>query len=259
MNISADICNELHQFFDKILVVSVPRFSDRHKHVEERLHGLNFEFFWGADKLKLDIETAKTDGTYDEATAIKLERLGKPLSTGELACALSHRMVYEAMIRNGWKKILVLEDDVWPLYDQMDLVKYALKELPKEWDLTYFGYLKHERITAGLKLKQLFYKVASLLGFIKWNYTMAANMLPKKYSKHLKKAGFHDCTHAYAITLEGAKKLLKAQTPVVYRADDLLSYTILKGKFTSFLTEPKFFDQENFHLGDMPSKIKEEH
>jgi glycosyl transferase, family 25 len=258
LNIPADICKEFQQFFDKVLVVSVPRFTDRHQHVEERLKGLNFEFFWGADKLKLDLETAKRDGTYDEAKAIELERLGKPLSTGELACSLSHRMVYEAMIKNGWNKILILEDDVWPLYDQMLLVKDALKELPKQWDLTYFGYLKHEKLTFNLKLKQFFYKMVSPFGLIKWNYRMASNMLPRKYSAHLKKAGFHDCTHAYAITLEGAKKLLKAQTPVVYRADDLLSYTILKGDFSAFLTEPKFFDQEDFHLGEMTSKIKEE-
>ena len=259
MNISPDICKELQQFFDKILVVSVPRFTDRHERVQERLKGLNFEFFWGADKLKLDMETAKRDGTYDEAQAIRLERLGKPLSSGELACALSHKYVYAAMVENDWKRVLILEDDVWPLYNNMDVLGSALLELPKEWDLLYFGYLKHEKITFGLKLKQFFYKMISPFGLIKWNYTMASNMLPKQYSTHLKKAGFHDCTHAYAITLEGAKKLLAAQTPVVYRADDLLSYTILKGKFTAFLTEPKFFDQEDFHLDEVVSKIKEDH
>ncbi|MEP7165949.1 MAG: glycosyltransferase family 25 protein [Ferruginibacter sp.] len=259
MNIPADICKELQQFFDKVLVVSVPRFTDRHQRVQERLRGLAFDFFWGADKLKLDMEAVKQDGTYDEATAIKLERLGKPLSAGELACALSHQYVYAAMIENGWERILILEDDVWPLYSNMPLIKNAIHELPREWDLLYFGYLKHEKITFGLKFKRFFYKMVSSFGLIKWNYTMAANMLPGKYSRHLKKAGFHDCTHAYAITLEGAKKLLKAQTPVVYRADDLLSYTILKGNFTAFLTDPKFFDQEDFHSGEVVSKVKEAH
>jgi glycosyl transferase family 25 len=259
LSISPDICNELQHFFDKILVVSVHRFTDRHERVRERLKGLDFEFFWGADKLQLNMETVKEDGTYDESKAIELERLGKPLSSGELACALSHRNVYTAIIENGWKRVLILEDDVWPLNNNMAQLPMALKELPGQWDLLYFGYLKHEKISFDVKLKQLFYKIVSPFGLIKWNYTMAANMLPRKYSAHLKRAGFHDCTHAYAVTLEGAKKLLDAQTPVVYRADDLLSYTILKGKFTAFLTKPKFFDQEDFHLGEMNSKIKEEH
>jgi glycosyl transferase family 25 len=259
LNSSPFIFNELQQFFDKILVVSVPRFTDRHQRVQERLKGLAFDFFWGADKLQLNLEKAKNDGTYDDVKTMELERLGKPLNSGELACALSHRNLYAAMIENGWKKILILEDDVYPLSENMPMLLKALQELPEEWDLVYLGYLKHEKITFNLKIKQFFYKILSGLKLMKWNYTMVGNLLPKPYSAHLKKAGFHDCTHAYAITLEGAKKLLEAQTPVVYRADDLLSYTILKGNFTAFITNPKFFDQESFHLEEMISKIKEEH
>jgi glycosyl transferase family 25 len=85
---------------------------------------------------------------------------------------------------------------------------------------------------------------------------MVSNLLPKPFSRHLKKAGFHDCTHAYAVTLAGAKKLLAAQTPVVYRADDLLSATIMKGELNAFVSEPKFFDQEIFHNSAILSEIK---
>ncbi|CAN5863731.1 N/A [soil metagenome] len=257
MNLPENSIIFLQQYFDKVLVVSVPRFTDRHQRVQERLKGLSFDFFWGADKLKLDLKTAKQEGVYDEEKTKQFERLSKPLSLGELACSLSHRNVYEAMIANGWKKILILEDDVWPLYNNMPLLIPALQELPAQWDLVYLGYLKHEKVTGQLKLKQFFYKILSNVGLMKWSYTMVSNLLPKRYSAHLKKAGFHDCTHAYAITMEGAKKLLKAQSPVVYRADDLLSYTILKGNFTAFVTEPKFFDQEDFHLAEMASKVKE--
>lgn len=257
MNFPPDTARFLQQYFDKILVISVPRFTDRQQRVKERLQELPFEFFWGSDKLDLDLETAKHDGTYDDDKAIQLERLGQPLNAGELACSLSHRMVYEAMIKNGWKKIFIMEDDASPNYDVLSLLPQALKELPDQWDLVYLGYLKHEKVTAQLKLKQFFYKIFSSLGLMKWSYTMVSNLLPKPFSAHLRKAGFHDCAHAYAITLEGAKKLLKAQTPVVYRADDLLSYTILKGDFTAFITEPKFFDQEGFHSAEIISRIKE--
>jgi glycosyl transferase family 25 len=89
-----------------------------------------------------------------------------------------------------------------------------------------------------------------------WSYKMVNNLLPKPFSAHLKKAGFHDCTHAYAVTLRGAKKLLASQTPVVYRADDLLSSTIMKGELVAFITEPKFFDQEIFHNAAISSEIK---
>ena len=257
MKIPAASIDYLHQYFDKIFIVSVPRFADRHQRVQERLQGLDVDFFWGADKLELDFDKAKHDGTYDEAQTKKQQRQGKPLSAGELACSLSHKMLYEAMVANGWKKILILEDDVWPLYNNLTLLPETLNELPADWELVYLGYLKHEQVTTRLKLKQFLYKLVSRLGLMKWNYTMMNNLLPRPYSAHLKKAGFHDCTHAYAITLDGAKKLLKAQTPVIYRADDLLSHTILKGNFNAFVTEPKFFDQEDFHVQEMVSRVKE--
>jgi glycosyl transferase family 25 len=244
----------LQNYFDKIFVVSVPRFTDRHKRVSENLKGLSFDFFWGADKLQLD--PAKLENVYDEATAMKMERQGKGLNTGEVACSLSHRMVYEEMIRHSWNKVLIFEDDVLPLANVLDQLPAALEELPPGWELVYLGYLKHEKITLGLKAKQFFYRVFSGLGLMKWSYPMVSNLLPRKYSSHLKKAGFHDCTHAYAINLEAAKKLSAAQTPVVYRADDLLSNTIMKGKLDAYITEPKFFDQEIFYDPAIASEVK---
>lgn len=256
MPIPSASIQSLQGFFDKIFIVTVPRFTDRHKKVSEQLQGLSFDFFWGADKLQISPEKVKQDGTYDEVRAKKLQRQGKELNTGEIACALSHRMVYQEMIKHGWKKILILEDDVLALTESMNVLPLALQELPVEWELVYLGYLKHENVTAGLKLKQFFYKILSAVGLMKWNYTMVTNLLPKPFSKHLKKAGFHDCTHAYAVTLSAAEKLLKVQTPVVYRADDLLSATILKGDLNAFITVPKFFDQEIFHNAALASEIR---
>jgi glycosyl transferase family 25 len=255
--IPVNIARFLNDNFDKVLVVSVPRFTDRHEKVKQRLQGLNFDFFWGADKQQIDFEAAKKDGTYDEAMTKKLQRMNKALSPGELACSLSHRYVYEAMIQNNWQKVLVLEDDVWPLTGNLSQLPAAINELPPTWDLVYLGYLRHEEVGFGLKYKQFVYKIGSALGMMKWNYTMVSNLLPKPYSPHLKKAGFHDCTHAYAVNLNAAKKMSVTQNPVVYRADDLLSATTLMGEISSFVTVPKFFDQEDWHTGEEGSKIKE--
>lgn len=238
------------------MVVSVPRFTDRHESLKQSLDGLPFDFFWGVDKLELNYDEAKTNGTYDELKARKLQRQGKVLNLGEIACSLSHRCVYEAIIENGWQKVLVLEDDVRPVNDVLNELPATLNELPPNWELVYLGYLKHERVTAGLKMKKFFYRIVSAFGLMTWTFKMVGNLLPKPYSRHLKKAGFHDCTHAYAVTLDGAKKLAAAQTPVVYRADDLLSATVMKGELNAFVTQPKFFDQEIFHNTTVVSDIR---
>jgi len=234
----------------------VPRFTERHEKLQKNLKGLPFDFFWGTDKLQLDYNAAKTNGTYNEQKAKKLQRQGKALNLGEIACSLSHRMVYEEMIKHNWQKVLILEDDVLPLYDNLGLLPTALNELPADWELVYLGYLKHEKVTTGLKAKQFFYKIISAFGLMAWSYKMVTNLLPRPFSQHLKHSGFHDCTHAYAITLSAAKKLVQYQIPVVYRADDLLSSTIMKGELKAFVTEPKFFDQEVFHNAAIASEIR---
>jgi len=256
LNIPGNTSQSLQQYFDKVFVVSIPRFTDRHTKVQEHLQGLPFDFFWGADKLQLNIDKAKQEGIYDEARTRQLQRQGKSLNLGELACSLSHRMVYEEMIKHNWQKVLILEDDVLPLYDHLTELPAALQELPADWELVYLGYLKNEEVNFSSKAKQLLYKIKAALGLMKWTYTMVSNLLPKRHSDHLKKAGFHDCTHAYAVTLSAAKKLLAAQTPVVYRADDLLSHVILKGELNAFVTVPKFFDQEVFHNSKSTSEIR---
>ena len=247
----------LQSYFTKILVLSVPRFTDRQESVNELLKGIPFDFFWGVDKNEIDLQEAIQQHRFDPSKAMALQRHKKPMSLGELACSLSHRSIYEAIVANGWEKVLVLEDDVWPLFEHMEQLPAAMQELPPSWDLVYLGYLLHEEVTPRLKRKQQFYTILSRLGLMKWSYPMVSRMLPSTYSTHIKRAGFHNCTHAYAVTLEGAQKLLAAQTPVVYRADDLLSYSNLKGNLETYVTVPKFFDQEEFHLTHHKSKIKE--
>ena len=256
MTIPPDICRCLEQYFDKILVVSIPRLVERHKKIAKNLEGLSFEMFWGVDHQTLDMEQLKQNGIYNEKTTLKVNRYIMALRPGEIACSLSHRMLYETMIREQWNKVLVLEDDVIPLTDNMKKIPEMLTELPEDWELVYFGYLRHEKVTNRMRVKQFFYKISSSVGLMKWSYKMVNNLFPKPYTKHLKKAGFHDCTHAYALTLPGAEKLVKAQTPVVHTADDLFSYLVMNGKLNAFVTEPKFFDQEIFHDKSETSEVQ---
>ena len=86
----------------------------------------------------------------------------------------------------------------------------------------------------------------AMFGMSRMPASMLRNVLPRPFSSCLMKAGFHDCTHAYAISLEGAKKLLEAQTPVQFRADNLLSALVLKRKLNAFISKSNLFNQEIF-------------
>ncbi len=41
----------LHQYFDKVLIVTVPRFKDRQEKVKQRLAGIHFQFFTALIKM----------------------------------------------------------------------------------------------------------------------------------------------------------------------------------------------------------------
>ena len=256
-DIAQDTNALLQQYFDKVLVLTVPRFKDRHEKVKQRMAGISFDFFYGTDKNELTPTFIREQYVYDRKLSLSVRQEFKEMNLGEIACALSHRSIYQAMIDNNWQRVLILEDDVIPDFTTLPLLATAIKELPANWELFYLGYLRNEKITASMQLKKAWYQLLAITGFSKLSVRQISHLYPQSFSSLLMKAGFHDCTHAYAITLEGAKKLLKRQNPVQYRADNLLTAEILDGNMQAFVSKSFFFNQEIFTDGANQSYVRE--
>ena len=62
-------------------------------------------------------------------------------------------------------------------------------------------------------------------------------------SENIYTAGYHDQTHAYAVSLSGAQKLKKLQEPISYIADNLLAHAATNKIVNAYVTRPKFFHQ----------------
>lgn len=242
--IDASVAKFLENYFDKIFVITLERAKERQDQVKKQLAGLSFEFFYGTDKLQLDWDQVNQHHVYDDKTARKLNRHGKGMILGHIACALSHRRLYEHVLEKNYKRLLIFEDDVVPLFENLHLMPAAINELPPDWEMLYLGYAKNEIATPKLKRKQFVYRLLSSVGILKWTPRMVNNLLPKPYSSHLKIAGFHDLLHAYAVSGEACKKMVKAQTPVVFNSDPLISHLIMTGKLKAFISLPQFFVQE---------------
>ena len=235
----------LNNFFDHIYVITLERAKDRHEQIVKCLDGLEYKFFYGADKKDFSIEELIKTGVYDEKKAIGIHRYNKPMNTGQIGCSWSHRKVYEDMVMNNYQKVLVLEDDVLPNMEGFDSLEKMLSQLPQNWELLYFDYHKNlERNLQGL-LKQKLYHLQKILGKIKWSHQTIRNLYANRYSENLSHAGFHDFTSAYAITLPAAKKLIKEQTPIAFIADNLLAHVCSNKILNGFITVPKVFVQES--------------
>ena len=142
--------------------------------------------------------------------------------------------------------MLIFEDDF--LVDEIAFpnIQSVVEQLPSSWDLLYLGYYLNEITTAKMKLKQIFYLVLSYLRIIKFTPTQVKNLYAKPYSINLNIAGFHDCAHSYAVNRKALQKLITAQTPVAFPADNLFTYLTISGKIESYISIPKIFLQEIF-------------
>lgn len=94
----------------KIYILSLESDFERRQKVCANLDqlGLEYEVFWAVDGRKglpMDMEQQ-----VDRKAAQK--KVGRELGDGELACALSHRLIYEKMLANNIERALILEDDV---------------------------------------------------------------------------------------------------------------------------------------------------
>ncbi len=237
---------------DRVFVITLPRATDRQSRIRERLAGLDFRFSNGVDKASLDPAALLRDGVYDESRTRAAYRHTRAMTLGEIGAALAHRHVYEETVANGWRRVVVLEDDAVPLDAALSRLPDALGELPPGWDLCYLGYLKGEQVSAMRRAKLASYVALSRVGLCRWKPHEVPRLRSAPFSPSLRRAGLHTHAHAYAVSLEGARKLLAAQRPIAYRADFLFSWLILGGAISAYVTAPKLFEQERI-LGITPA------
>jgi hypothetical protein len=112
-----------------------------------------------------------------------------------------------------------------------------------------WGWAKNGDPGLGSSLKKIFYHIQHAVGLLKWDHQVIRNMFALPYSDHLKKAGFHDFAHAYAITRVGAEKLIQMQTPIQYIADNLLAHAITRNIVSGYIVYPAAILHDNLPDG----------
>lgn len=232
-----------NNYFDHIYVITLEREVDKQQRISDLLEGLSFEFFTGVDKKDFAIDDLIKSGIYNEEQAIALHRFNKPMNKGQIGCSWSHRNVYEDVIRNGYNKVLILEDDVIPQKEGFAELPTILAELPDSWELVYFDYCKNIKPTFASFFVVLYYHIIKILNRLKWSHKTISNLYTKKCTEHIRYAGYHDYTSAYAITATGAEKLIELQTPLAFTADNLLAHACSNQLVNGFITIPKTFAQ----------------
>ena len=235
--------NSLNSFYDKIYVITLKRATDRHEHLIKELNELNYTIFYGQDKLEFDKKDLQEKNIYNEDSAREYHRYGKSMPAGMIGCSWSHKLIYEDVIKNNYDKVLIMEDDIVINKQSISLFSQVLIDLPPDWELFYLGYDKHEEIKPLDYLKIGVYHLQHFLGLIKYTHKIISNLYPKKITKYIYTAGYHDHTHAYAITNSAAQKLNQLQTPIKFFPDNLLAYAATNKIVKSYIVKPKMINQ----------------
>ena len=133
----------LNEYYDKIYVISVKAAEDRRQRFKERFAGMEFSFFFGADKNNLSINELIDKNIYNEELTKKHHRYSKTMMLGEIACAISHKMVYEEMLQNNYSRVLIFEDDTLIDQNKLSLIPEIVRSVPADCELLMWGWGKN--------------------------------------------------------------------------------------------------------------------
>jgi len=213
--------------FDAIWILTIPRNLQRQEFIRRELKGLPFEFFTGIDGQSLTRDDPRLDLEECE------RRNRRTVKTNEIACTLSHLVMYQRILDEGLQKVLIFEDDAVFDTRKARWVSHILERLPEDWELVYWGYRDGELRGPWFELLEFFGKKRKPFPVVS-----------RAVHQGLRTAAGHDFTHAYAITNEGARKLLEDAYPVKQTADGHLEEYVLAGKLRAYAAVPKIFLQQ---------------
>jgi GR25 family glycosyltransferase involved in LPS biosynthesis len=123
---------KIQEYFDKVYLLNLKRNPSRLKTSTKRLAFAEIPF-------------EKFDAVDGSVMKKVWEEFNKSNSyftnSGYLATSISHLSIYQDAISRGYKKILILEDDVRVNSNAQEIFEKVEPSIPINWDLIYLGYI----------------------------------------------------------------------------------------------------------------------
>ena len=214
---------KLNDFFDKIFVINLERRPDRLEKFKKIAEILNFEFeiFKAYDGKQIEDDFVYNNKPIN-ITQNQYYRGFDTYSKGALGCLLSHLDIIKKSKDMGYKKILILEDDVEFHIDFNKRFDDFTLSFNKEWDMIYFS--------------------GSILE------------TSDDYGYYKKLISCHT-THSYAVCESIYEYLIENIEKNLYISPIDLTYSIVQSNIKSFITIPfltyqsgGFSDIQNSHV-----------
>jgi len=175
--------NEKESYFDQVFLINRFHRSDRLLATTSILEAENINFkLWEAVDMDSDF--------IRNVRKIIIETKATARSPGELACFASHIGLLRKIVAERIPIAVILEDDIDFIAGAFDIAREMLLQIQYPWDMIFLGHCME--VESG--------------DFI-------SNSTNELFQ--LQKAIHPRCTHAYMVSFQGAKKLLK-KMPSIY-------------------------------------------
>lgn len=233
-----------NQYFDQIYVLTLPHTVERQQSIKTLFDGLNWRFFYGIDKNELTRDPLQLQDIYDDVAHRRIKRTYRSMSPGEIACALSHRQIYQDALDNNYQRIAIFEDDAMPCYEQLTDFANKIAQLPDNWDLVMLGYYGEKRPGLKASTQRKLYGLFHHLHWFNWhkvNKKWLDRLCMQDYSADFYTIGKVLGAHAYAINLATAKAFIEFDTPVKVQADRIFNYYLAENELLAFAPKQPFF------------------
>jgi GR25 family glycosyltransferase involved in LPS biosynthesis len=248
----------LNSFFDQVYVITLERSLERQDKISENLykHGVKFSFIEGVDGSSLNIDDLEQKNIYKRESDFKYG--GEFMTLGEIGCSLSTLKICRKIVEDKLQSVLILQDDAKVVEENLVHSKDMLASIDTSWDVLY---LSHSKTCLSMSLKT---KLKLTLDLVRFKLNPNKYSDPeiawlsyrRPYNKYWFKSGSHFGTWSYGISLEGAKKLINAFTPVVAIDDAMITHLILNQELKAFSPKYFLFDHNvemTSEIGDRPS------
>jgi len=235
---------EINNYFDHIYVLTIDGSEKRQAALETSLKGLNWEFFYGVHKKNLDMDIVKEQGDYDDQRHLEVKRSNRSMSLSEIACAMSHRAIYQDVIIKNYQRVLILEDDVLPVYQNLSIFSAVANELPDDWELLMLGYYGEKKPTFKYRIQTKIYFLYHYLHLFNWHKVSVGwinSLCLSPYKMRLYTLGKVLGTHAYAVSNAGARKYIDYQDPIIIQADRVFNYQDYASVDKNFAVKEQIF------------------
>ncbi|RHZ62860.1 hypothetical protein Glove_334g37 [Diversispora epigaea] len=202
--------------FDHIYCINLPFRSDRREKINviAKFHNLDIDFVEA-----INFKDTKT-----------LKHYSASLAPQHKACYASHYKTYELVVSNNYQSALILEDDVDFEINIKDFLNEIQPFLPNDWEMYYLG-------NCAWDTSNTIYYNGNEFG---------SDLI---LSKSFRPA----CSHAYAVSLKGAQKLLEKLVNISEPVDVALIDLMLEDKIFSLSLSPSIINQ--WKSKDDPSDI----